>query len=254
MANWNNPLITSTYTNVISEFKDRDLDLAKGMDVSITNPVADMIKWNSSSNKWEKYNGSQWNPLSSNFDINVATANAWANGRTITLTGDVIGVSAAWTGSGNISFSTILPDINIDIGSFGSISSVPIITVNAKGQITGVSTASLGNLAQQDNNNVTITGGNISLTEITLKQSAGAAPLVSGVLQFDTTNKLLKVGDGAATKTIVDISTTQSITSKTFSTNCVWNGNAISINYGGTGHTLGSDPVGTAAALALALG
>lgn len=33
-------------------------------------------------------------------------ADAWATGRTITLTGDVTGTSASWTGSGNISFAT----------------------------------------------------------------------------------------------------------------------------------------------------
>ena len=36
---------------------------------------------------------------------NASTASAWATGRTITLTGDVTGTSAAWTGSGNISFA-----------------------------------------------------------------------------------------------------------------------------------------------------
>jgi hypothetical protein len=39
---------------------------------------------------------------------NATTASAWATGRTITLTGDVTGVSAAWTGSGNISIATTI--------------------------------------------------------------------------------------------------------------------------------------------------
>jgi hypothetical protein len=39
---------------------------------------------------------------------NANTASAWATGRTITLTGDVTGVSAAWTGSGNISIATTI--------------------------------------------------------------------------------------------------------------------------------------------------
>ena len=39
---------------------------------------------------------------------NADTASAWATGRTITLTGDVTGVSAAWTGSGNISIATTI--------------------------------------------------------------------------------------------------------------------------------------------------
>jgi hypothetical protein len=39
---------------------------------------------------------------------NADTASAWATGRTITLTGDVTGVSAAWTGNGNISIATTI--------------------------------------------------------------------------------------------------------------------------------------------------
>ena len=39
---------------------------------------------------------------------NAGTATAWQTGRTITLTGDVTGVSGSWNGSGNISFATVV--------------------------------------------------------------------------------------------------------------------------------------------------
>lgn len=41
------------------------------------------------------------------------TAAAWTTGRTITLTGDTTGASAAWTGSGNISFATTIADATV---------------------------------------------------------------------------------------------------------------------------------------------
>jgi len=52
--------------------------------------------------------------------------------QTITLTADV-------TGSGTGSFATTLATVNIDVGSFGSSTSIPSFTVNAKGLITAAS-------------------------------------------------------------------------------------------------------------------
>ena len=42
--------------------------------------------------------------------FNVSSSPTWTTGRTITLTGDVTGASAAWDGSGNISFVTTIAD------------------------------------------------------------------------------------------------------------------------------------------------
>ena len=52
--------------------------------------------------------------------------------QTITLTGDV-------TGSGTGSFATTLATVNSNVGSFGSSTSIPSFTVNAKGLITAAS-------------------------------------------------------------------------------------------------------------------
>ncbi len=55
------------------------------------------------------------------------------------LTGDVTTVEGA--------VATTLATVNGNVGSFGSTSAVPIITVNAKGLVTAVSTAALGTAA-----------------------------------------------------------------------------------------------------------
>ena len=48
---------------------------------------------------------------------NASTATAWATGRTITLTGDVTGVSGAFDGGGNLSFATTIAANSVALGT-----------------------------------------------------------------------------------------------------------------------------------------
>ena len=48
---------------------------------------------------------------------NASTATTWATGRTITLTGDVTGVSTAFDGSGNLSFATTIAANSVALGT-----------------------------------------------------------------------------------------------------------------------------------------
>lgn len=69
----------------------------------------------------------------------IAVAATAGTGTVLTLpttTGNLVGTGDTGTVS-----STMLATVNSNVGSFGSASAVPIITVNAKGQITAVSTA-----------------------------------------------------------------------------------------------------------------
>ena len=70
--------------------------------------------------------------------------------QTITLTGDI-------TGSGTGSFATTLATVNSTPGSFGSSTTIPVITVNSKGLITSVSTAAN---PQGTVTSVTVSGAN----------------------------------------------------------------------------------------------
>ncbi len=242
MADHAKPTLTSLYNNFLTELSARIDDALKQSHsgtVTLTNPPTNAIRWNSASSLWQYNSGTpaapSWAALAATYAINVATANAWATGRTITLTGDATGASAAWTGSGNISFATTLATVNSNVGSFGSASAVPVITVNAKGLITGVSTAALGTIATQAANNVALTGGAISGTALTLVQSTTAAPTVEGRVEWDTDSDTLMIGDGTGTKTFSPNDGTATYTNKTFSTGCVWQGGVISSTYGGTG-------------------
>lgn len=264
MANWSLPSTASTYVNYTAELDARLDDLAYGLDPALTtvsNVPTNAQRWTSAASKWEKFNGTAWIDLASTYSINVATANALATGRTVSLTGDVTATSAAWTGSTNLSIATTLPTVNSSTGSFGSTSAIPIITVNGKGLVTAVSTAALGTMAAQGAGAVAITGGSIAGTSLTLVQSTTAAPTAEGRMEWDSDDDVLRIGTGAGTKTLVNTDNTQTLTNKTLGSGAIWNGTAIAVAYGGTGATdaatartnLGIASMGAQAANAVAI-
>lgn len=67
------------------------------------------------------------------------TANQLTTSRTITASGDATW-SVSFNGASNVSGTLTLTSVNSNIGSFGSASAIPVITVDNKGRITAVST------------------------------------------------------------------------------------------------------------------
>lgn len=89
-----------------------------------------------------------------NGNINVGTitgtisgvaesADAWSTPIDLTLTGDASATFEDVDGSGNVSATLTLATVNSNVGEFGSATEIPVFTVNAKGLITAVSTASI---------------------------------------------------------------------------------------------------------------
>jgi hypothetical protein len=73
----------------------------------------------------------------------TGSAATLTTGRTFSLTGDGTGTSAAFNGSANASIPITLATVNSNVGTFGNATTVPIVTVNAKGLVTGVTTATI---------------------------------------------------------------------------------------------------------------
>lgn len=108
-------------------------------------------------------------------------------GRTISTTGDVSYTSGSFNGSANVTGTATLATVNANVGTFGSSSAVPVVTVNAKGLVTAVSTAAVSGgqyfgsaatkaIAYNSNSiaeNVTVTTGNNGLSAGPITVSSG---------------------------------------------------------------------------------
>lgn len=106
MANWSNPLLTSTYTNFLTEVKDRDTDLALQFDgTTSSNIPTGAIRWSSSVNRWFKWNGSGWGELTSTYALTGLTTTGNAT------IGGTLG-SGAFTSSGTVTGTALLPTGN----------------------------------------------------------------------------------------------------------------------------------------------
>lgn len=89
MANWSNPVLTSTYTNFVTEVKDRDVDLALQFDgTTSTNLPTNTIRWNSTQNRWQKWSGSAWGELTTTYALTgLSTTGNASIGGTLGVTG-----------------------------------------------------------------------------------------------------------------------------------------------------------------------
>jgi hypothetical protein len=103
---------------------------------------------------------------------NASTATTLATARSITASGD-----AAWTvsfnGSANVTAALTLATVNSNVGAFGSGTSVPTVTVNAKGLVTAVATTAIPTatsavlgLASFNSVDFTVTAGAVTIAQV----------------------------------------------------------------------------------------
>jgi hypothetical protein len=89
MANWSNPVLTSTYTDVLNILKDRDVDLALQFDgATVSNLPTNTIRWSSTANRWQKWSGSAWGELTTTYALTgLSTTGNASVGGTLGVTG-----------------------------------------------------------------------------------------------------------------------------------------------------------------------
>jgi hypothetical protein len=98
MADWSTPTLSSLYTDFLSYMKDRDVDIAKQFDgTTSTNVPTGAIRWDSTANRWKKWDGSVWQELTTSYQLNSltlpnGTANgvAYLNGSKVLTTGSAL--------------------------------------------------------------------------------------------------------------------------------------------------------------------
>jgi hypothetical protein len=101
---------------------------------------------------------------------NSSTATALQNARNFQVSGDAASAAVSFDGTANVGLAVTLATVNSNVGTFGSQTQIPVVTVNAKGLVTAVSTASVGTA-------LTVTGDsgseNINLLSEALTISGG---------------------------------------------------------------------------------
>lgn len=104
---------------------------------------------------------------------NATTATAWQTARNLSLTGDATATLTGVDGSANVSAAVTLATVNSNVGTFGTSTSVPSFTVNAKGLVTAVTTnaiptatTSVLGLASFNSAEFTVTSGAVSIAAV----------------------------------------------------------------------------------------
>lgn len=144
----------------------------------------------------------------------------------ITISGDVDG-SATMTNLGNTTINVTLDTVNANVGTFGSTSAIPVITVNNKGLVTAVTTAPITtslSIASDDGadtialatDTLTFAGGegidtSINATTNTITISGEDATTTNkGIASFDTNDFNVTSGAVELKDTVVKSLTTDS--------------------------------------------
>jgi hypothetical protein len=115
------------------------------------------------------------------------------NNQIVSLTGDATGSSP---GAGNNTITTTLATVNTNVGTFGTATSVPGITVNAKGLVTAVTSN-------------TITPAGIGAATTTGSNATGTWPIsITGTAGTATTSTKLTTADVSTNATMYPLFTT----------------------------------------------
>lgn len=125
---------------------------------------------------------------------NASTATKWATARNLSLTGDATATLLSVDGSAAVSAAITLATVNSNVGSFGNTTTIPVITVNAKGLVTAVSTASISTTLNVAGSTGT---GTISLATDTLTIAGGTGVTSS----YNNTSKTTTLSIGQAVGT-----------------------------------------------------
>jgi len=168
-TNWTQPLITDTYTAVLSELMTRDVSAAtmfnSGMAADTSIPTG-AIQWDATNLRFNIWSGSAWGALTPSYGFNISGTAAGLSA-TLAVTSGGTGVTTS-TGSGSnvLSISPTLVTPALGTPTSGVLSNCTGYTwANITGAVTGI-LSTLGAAAKGANSDIT------SLTALTTPTTA----------------------------------------------------------------------------------
>jgi hypothetical protein len=181
-SNTNIRTATSTDTGLAS-FNSTDFTVTSGAVALNAERVEDIVGAMVSSNTESG--------ISVTYDDDGGKLNFDVNDPTITIAGDVDG-SATMTNLGNTTITVTLDTVNSNVGTYGSATEIPVVTVNGKGLVTAVGTASISTSLTVGAD--TGTADSVALATDTLQFSGG-----EGIDTVVSNNTITISGEDAST-------------------------------------------------------
>lgn len=155
MADWSKPTTSSLYTDFPTEIKDRDNELARGLDPNACSPYpsnlpANSLRWLSSAlganYKLQWLNGSTWTDCTALAMSITGSAATLTNTRTFAITGDGTATAQNFNGSANVSLSLTLSTVAVAKGgtSFSSYAIGDMLYASGTGALSKLNIGSSG--------------------------------------------------------------------------------------------------------------
>ena len=147
---------------------------ANGAGITVVGPTTSAtLTYTSADDRWNLNKDLNVGTVYGALSGNASTATKWATARNLSLTGDATATFSSVDGTANVSTAITFATVNSNVGTFGTSTSVPSFTVNAKGLVTAVTTnaiptatTSVLGLASFDSTNFSVTAGAVSIAAI----------------------------------------------------------------------------------------
>jgi hypothetical protein len=173
---------TTTVNSTAVAITDINLTLAKdattaaqaeGAGLTIAGPtVPATFTYTSTNDRWNLNKNLVVSNVYGNLIGNADTSTILATTRGIATTGDATW-SVSFNGSADVSSALTLATVNANVGSFGTTTTIPLVTVNAKGLVTAITTSAIPTattgilgLASFVTDNFTVTAGAVSISKV----------------------------------------------------------------------------------------
>lgn len=174
---------TTTVNSTTVSVADKNIELANdatsaaeadGAGITVSGPTTPAtITYNGANDRWTLNKDLEVTNIIASLTGNADTATAWETARDLSLTGDATATLSSVDGTSNVSAILTFATVNSNVGAFGDATTVPTVTVNAKGLVTAVTTnaiptatTSVLGLASFDTNNFTVSSGAVSISQI----------------------------------------------------------------------------------------